>query len=272
MNESTIDRLFDALWQEFVTTNPPAGHIHDLFVQRGEKVINDHVAFRTFDHPSIDLDVLARVFTKYGYVAKGAYHFKAKKLYARHYEHPDPLMPLVFISHLKTHEFPLDIQHIIQRLVEQVPEGSTEDESFIYSGRPWQVSHSDYQWLREVSEYAAWMAAFGFRVNHFTISINHLSAYSDIAQVNSFLKNNRIELNSAGGEVKGSPAVFLEQSSTVAYNKEVGFTDGKFTIPACYYEFALRYRKPDGLLFRGFVEGSADKIFESTNKGQDFNK
>jgi hypothetical protein len=272
MNTNTLDKLFDALWQEYITTNPPASHIHELFVRRGEKVINDHVAFRTFDHPSIDLDVLARVFTKYGYVAKGAYHFEAKKLYAKHFEHPDSLMPLVFISHLKTCELPLDIQHIIQRLVEQVPDGFTDDESFIYSGRPWQVAHSDYLRLKEESEYAAWMAAFGFRVNHFTISINHLSAFSEIVQVNTFLKNNGIALNSAGGEIKGSPKVYLEQSSTIAYNKEEEFTDGKFTIPACYYEFALRYLKPDGQLFSGFVEGSADKIFESTNKGQNFNK
>ncbi len=272
MNTNTIHRLFDELWQEYVTTNPPAGHIQDLFVQRDQKVINDHVAFRTFDHPSIDLDVLARVFTRYGYVAKGAYHFEAKKLYAKHFEHPDPLMPLVFISHLKTRELSWDIQHIIQRLVEQVPDGFTDNASFIYSGRPWQVAYSDYQRLKEVSEYAAWMAAFGFRVNHFTISINHLAAFNEGKQVNTFLKSKGIALNSAGGEVKGSPTVYLEQSSTIAYNKEVEFTDGKFTIPACYYEFALRYLKPDGLLFRGFVEGSADKIFESTNKGQNFNK
>jgi len=272
MNKNPIDQLFDALWQEYVTTNPPARHIHDLFVQRGEKVINDHVAFRTFDHHSINLDVLARVFTRYGYVAKGAYHFEAKKLYAKHFEHPDPLMPLVFISHLKTHEFPLDIQQIIQRLVEQVPDGLTGDESFIYSGRPWKVSHSDYQRLKEVSEYAAWMAAFGFRANHFTISINHLNEFAEIVQVNNFLKEQGVELNASGGEIKGTPSVFLEQSSTISYNKEVNFTDGNFMIPACYYEFARRYKTPDGQLFRGFVEGSADKIFESTNKGQDFNK
>jgi len=272
MNKKSIDRLFDALWQEYISTNPPVSHIRELFVRRGEKVINDHVAFRTFDHPSIDLEVLAGVFTKYGYVAKGAYHFETKKLYAKHFEHPDPLMPLVFISHLKMHEFPREVQEIIQKLVDQVPDGFAGDESFIYSGRPWQVAFSDYQRLKEVSEYAAWMAAFGYRTNHFTISINHLQGFSGIAQVNNFLKEQGVELNAAGGEIKGSTSVLLEQSSTIAYNLDVEFTDGRFTIPACYYEFALRYPKPDGQLFRGFVEGSADKIFESTNKGQNFHK
>ena len=36
------------------------------------------------------------------------------------------------------------------------------------------------------------MAAFGFRVNHFTVSINHLKNFNSIHEVNQFLKD-RIE-------------------------------------------------------------------------------
>ena len=89
-------------------------------------------------------------------------------------------------------------------------------------------------------------------------------------EVNQFLKDNGFQLNGAGGEVKGTPGELLEQSSTIAYNKEIDFADGKQVIPACYYEFAMRYPRSDGSLFRGFIAGSADKIFESTDKGQDF--
>jgi hypothetical protein len=49
---------------------------------------------------------------------------------------------------------------------------------------------------------------------------------------------------------------------------EVEFTDAKVKIPSCYYEFALRYRLPNGDLFHGFVPASADKIFESTDVRQ----
>jgi hypothetical protein len=62
--------------------------------------------------------------------------------------------------------------------------------------------------------------------------------------------------------------VFLEQSSTLANNIEVKFDDGVLTIPACYYEFARRYPLKTGELYQGFVAASADKIFESTSKGQ----
>jgi hypothetical protein len=46
---------------------------------------------------------------------------------------------------------------------------------------------------------------------------------------------------------------------------EVSFSEGIFTIPGCYYEFARRYPDADGKLFSGFIAGSADKIFESTD-------
>jgi hypothetical protein len=202
----------------------------------------------------------------------GGYNFETKKLFARHYEHDDPEMPLIFISQLKTGEFDDSIQRIIRSFVDQVPEDFAKDRTFLYQGRPWDLKYSDYQMLKEVSEYAAWMSAYGFRANHFTVSINHLKNFASIHEVNQFLQDNGFELNAAGGEVKGSPEDLLEQSSTIAYNKEVEFKDGGYVIPGCYYEFAKRYQKPNGELFRGFVAGSADKIFESTNKGQDFSK
>lgn len=270
MKKHALLQLLDHLWKDYVETNPPAQRIHDLFISKGESVVNDHIAFRTFDHPKINIDVLADVFTELGYKPAGAYHFLAKKLFARHYEHSNPDMPLIFISQLETGKFDERTQKTIQSFVNQIPENFADDPDFIWKGRPWLVRHTDYEELKQVSEYAAWMAAFGFRANHFTVSINHLRNFESVQQVNSFLKDNGFQLNDSGGEVKGSPDVFLEQSSTIASNTVVEFVDGKYTIPACYYEFARRYTKPDGKLFRGFVEGSADKIFESTNKGQDF--
>ncbi len=271
MKNIDLPQLLDLLWQDYIDTNPPAKGIYDLFSSRGEKVINDHVAFRTYGHPRINVDVMGRVFVNLGYVAKGEYHFEKKKLYARHFEHPDPEMPLIFISQLKLEEFDDEIQKIINGLIEQIPNGFTDNPSFVYSGRPWKLDYSKYVSLKKASEYAAWMAAYGFRVNHFTVSINHLKNFESIYDVNQFLKDNGFQLNESGGEVKGTPADLLEQSSTIAYNKELSFEDGNHVIPACYYEFARRYQKPDGNLFRGFIAGSADKIFESTNKGQDFN-
>lgn len=119
--------------------------------------------------------------------------------------------------------------------------------------------------LLKESEYAAWTAAWGYRANHFTVSINYLAGFETIEAVNQKLIDANFEMNTTGGLVKGSPEVLLEQSSTLADNFNVKFSDCEMQIPSCFYEFALRYNKPDGEVYTGFVAASADKIFESTN-------
>ncbi len=60
--------IFERLWIQYSCDNPGAGKIYDLFQKNGERVINDHVAFRTFDDPRVNIDVLARPFINAGYV------------------------------------------------------------------------------------------------------------------------------------------------------------------------------------------------------------
>ncbi len=105
---------------------------------------------------------------------------------------------------------------------------------------------TDYQTLLAESEYAAWMAAWGYRANHFTVSINHLENFDDIESVNTAVKNGGFSLNTSGGEIKGDKTVMLEQSSTIADKAEVAFTDQTVLIPSCFYEFAKRYPLANG--------------------------
>ena len=109
------------------------------------------------------------------------------------------------------------------------------------------------------------MAVWGFRANHFAVSVNALQNFTTLESVNQALKDAGFSLNTSGGEIKGSADVLLEQSSTLADEAEVAFTDGVLSVPSCFYEFALRYPTADGSLYTGFVAASADKIFESTN-------
>jgi hypothetical protein len=265
---TTLPDLLDKMWKDYTAMNPQALKIYNLFLERGDRVQNDHIAFRTFNHPKVGVDVLARPFVQNGYEYQQDYHFTEKKLYAKHFEHPDAQMPKIFISELMLEEFDDDLQNTVQQLVEQVSEESTQQFDFCSNGRPWKVSYDTYEKLRVKSEYAAWMAAHGYRPNHFTVFVNALHSFGDIREVNEFIKQNGFKMNDSGGEVKGSKDVFLEQSSTLADTVEVDFSDGTHAVPACYYEFAQRYPKPDGELYQGFVATSADKIFESTNKSQ----
>ena len=267
MINQNLQKIFQDLWEDYIAFNPHAKRVYDCFVKKGENLIVDHIALRTFDDPKVNIDALAKAFVKEGYELKGQYHFEEKKLFALHFEHSDPQAPKIFISELIQAKFSKPFQNLIKKLLDQVPKDISEKKNFSCCGRPWQVSYQDYEILRKESEYAAWVSAFGFRPNHFTVSVNFLKNFSTVQQVNDFLKSKGFRLNTSGGEIKGSKKVFLEQSSTVAEEVKVSFSDGIYSIPACYYEFAKRYPLPDGKLYQGFVEGSADKIFESTDRG-----
>ncbi|MBX2986934.1 MAG: DUF1338 domain-containing protein [Bdellovibrionaceae bacterium] len=262
----TLEQLLQDMWLDYCALNPSAKSIYDLLTRQGETVLNDHIAFRTYNLPKVGLDRLAEPFLNFGYKAKGEYHFKEKKLFARHYEPTDMRLPKIFISELLVGEFSPALQKKVRELVEQVPESKVKDPRFLCSGRPWQVAHADYEMLAKESEYAAWMSAFGYRPNHFTVNVNAMEKFNDIHRLNQFLQENGHVMNASGGLVKGSPEAMLEQSSTMAREVPVDFTDGRFQVPACYYEFAKRYPQPNGELYHGFIEKSADKIFESTDR------
>ena len=262
----TSSELLAALWRDYVASTPLAESIHRLLSARGEMIKNDHVALRTYGAPGIGIADLARPFEAAGWVmADDLYRFTDKHLVARYWRHPEPGLPKVFISELVLAEMSALTQAVIAELVAQLPAGFGARADLPWAGRPWTVTHAEYGKLLEESEYAAWVAAFGFRVNHFTVDVNALSTFPDLAALNAYLVEHGFTLNDAGGAIKGTRADCLEQSSTRADSIEVTFADQTVRIPSCYYEFARRYPLPSGEMFHGFVPASADKIFESTD-------
>ena len=262
-----IDDLFTGLWQDYLAITPSAQKIHALLKAHNEQaeLVNDHIALRTFAIPGIKVTDIAQHFIALGYVQSGEYDFSSKKLNAWHYQHPDPNQPKVFISELKVNELSAASQAIIHAMVDAMDMKVVQQPNFLYSGTHWQVSEADYRTLLSESEYAAWMAAWGFRANHFTVSVNHLRSLTELSEVNALLKASGFTLNTAGGEIKGDESVCLAQSSTMADEMPVHFRDNTVALPSCFYEFAQRYPLANGELYQGFVAASADKIFESTN-------
>jgi hypothetical protein len=267
-----IDSLFSHLWQDYLTITPSAKKVHDLLEGyehrhsgKSTKLVNDHIALRTFNIEKINLDKLAAHFLVLGYTEQGQYEFKEKKLRARHFEHPSGTQPKVFISELIVEEMPYNVQQIILNMTDNITDYAHQHDDFLYSGTHWQVSTQEYDTLVAHSEYSAWMSAWGFRANHFTVSLNHMGHFKSLTQMNNLLKDSGFVLNSSGGEIKGGTEVLLAQSSIMADKIKVEFADGKKLVPSCFYEFAQRYNMPTGKLYQGFVAASADKIFESTN-------
>ncbi|MCU4175538.1 DUF1338 domain-containing protein [Carboxylicivirga sp. N1Y90] len=264
---TTHKQLLDHLFNDYQNINPSVKKIHRLFQNENESIINDHIAFRTFNYPEINIDVLAKPFLERGYKETANYRFEQKKLTAKHYEYSDdPSAPKIFISQLETQLLSQKSQDILNKHVKSNLNQIPDREEILTAGNIWEKpKYKIYESLLEESEYAAWLYAIGFKVNHFTVLVNTLNNFESLEKVNSFLKQNGFPLNTSGGEIKGTPQEFLEQSSTLADMIEVEFYEGSYQIPSCYYEFARRYKMKNGSLFNGFIAKSADKIFESTN-------
>mgnify|MGYP002639606850 CR=1 FL=1 len=260
-------KLFDPIWEDYLKQNPHVKKIYELFTDLGERVVNDHIAFRTYNDPRINIDVLAQQFIEAGYEFKGEYQFEQKKLYAKHFELAGfKDAPRIFISELKLEEMSPFLRKTVNALIDQIPTNLLNSPELIFKGRVWEKpSYSIYEKLRQESEYASWLYVFGFRANHFTVNINALKQLDTMDKVIGFLKSNGFKMNTSGGEIKGSPESLLEQSSIIAGTIPIEFIEGIYNVPSCYYEFAKRYKDKNGDIYGGFIAKSADKIFESTD-------
>lgn len=261
------NNLLEKLWELHQKLCPSAHKIHSLFKAKGDDIVNDHIALRTYRHPSCGIEVLAKPFLAMGYQESGEYNFEAKKLYAKHYQIPgDTSAPKIFISELILDDFSKDLQNTICETIESVNSDIYNNKDLLVSGRPWSnINYKNYEKLRVESEYAAWMYAYGFCANHFTVFVNALEYFPDLESVNNFLEDEGFKLNTSGGKIKGTPEQLLEQSAIIADLVNVPFSDGDKKIPGCYYEFARRYPDKNGAVYQGFIASSADKIFESTD-------
>jgi hypothetical protein len=262
-----IELIYDRLWREYSAQNPSVRKIRALFTASGEEVLNDHIAFRTINDNRVNIDVLSSIFIANGYEPKGVYRFKQKHLLAKHFEHrTEPSAPKVFISELLLEGLSDALRQTMIGWLDVIITKISISGNIIFAGNPgFLPSYKAYNSLREESEYAAWLYVYGFRANHFTVSVDSFKKYNSISRVNDYLKKEGFILNTIGGEIKGTPDDLLEQSSTLADIIPMNFIEGIFNIPACYYEFAKRYPDKNGIIYSGFLEKSADKIFESTD-------
>ncbi len=264
----TLDSFLTEAFKSYAQAAPDAPQIEALLRSRGEQIVNDHVAFRTFNIPGINRFDLGAIFELWGYKkSEEELDFPDKKLKANYWLHSDSRQPKVFVSELLIEKMSAELQAWIRSFAEPAAMkiGRLKAEHLLQPN--WDpVRAEDYERFYPQSEYAAWTAAFGIRVNHFTVLVNSLSSIKSLQELNQILCANGFILNEAGGAVKGTPTELLEQSSTMARKVDWAFAGGvRKQVLGCYYEFARRYPIPGtDKLFSGFIPKSADKIFEST--------
>src|SRR5690606_34082707 len=94
------DPFFAAVWSDYLAMAPQAERIRGAFEERGERVVNDHVAFRTLALDPIGISKLEPHVLALGYKPLANYDFPAKKLRAIGYVSDAPDAPRIFLSEL----------------------------------------------------------------------------------------------------------------------------------------------------------------------------
>lgn len=248
--------LLDVLWRGYVASTPQAERIRQLLTQRGEILCNDHVALRTFGVPGLGVAALARPFEALGWRARERHRVRDRHLRASYWQHDDAALPRVVVSELVVEELSPDAQAVVGALVRDVP--ADVDEGGVPS-RAWprrRITQAEHRALHAESEYAAWVAAFGPSVHHFTVDLDSLSTFPDLEALAAFLVEHGFRLDDTGGAgaaIRGSRAACLQRLSTRPDTVTVELADARLRLPSGHYEFARRYRLPSGELFRGFA-------------------
>jgi hypothetical protein len=265
---TTLDAFFATLWDDYVAIAPRAARLRAAFEARGERVVNDHVAFRTLAGTAIAIEHLEPLLLGLGYRPHAPYRFVDKKLAAWSYLPPEPNQPRVFLSELLLDDIDPQNAALLRELAAQVDPAQLATPEVFCAGRLWgPPTRAQYEQLAAESEYAAWVAALGLRPNHFTISVADLVHHPTLESVLAVVESCGEVISTAGGRIKGSAEVYLEQASTLADRVPIELADGPLEVPTCYYEFALRHVVPEtGERYQGFVPTSADRLFESTDR------
>jgi len=266
VEHNALFAFWNAAWRRFTAQCPEAQRIHSLLEAAGERTIrNDHVALRTFNLDNINRRRVGAIFERHGYLrVPETLHFPDKHLTADYYIHSDEFQPKVFISELSVEAMPSEAQQWIRSVT---ADARLEGLGSLLAPTWQPVRYADYLRFAELSEYAAWTAAFGIQINHFAILCNQLHKFPELRNLNRWLLANQCQLNRAGGVVKGSEKELLLQSATMASQVKHLFAGGYETVPGCFYEFAQRFNiECSGTPYQGFRVDNAKNIFESTSK------
>ena len=291
--------LLARLWEKYLERVSYAKTYSDLVTAKGGKVVNDHIAFRTFNTHTGEqpegIRAIKHIIEALEYKPVEKYIFKKKKLTATHFEHPDEKFPKIFVSQLEVEKLPEWAQNVIRKTVKDTPYLLSDealellqilrtekvlnreaseflvDDLVNYFRRAWNAPYKDdILKINDVSQYAAWTLLHGNSVNHFTAFINfqEVDEWPDLETTCEGLKNAGVPMKETIEGEKGSK---LQQSATQAVKEDVEIKteDGIELInwTYAYYELAQRdFIDVDGQqkLFSGFLGEQATHLFDMT--------
>jgi hypothetical protein len=297
--QNVLNTLLDGLWTIYRSRVDYARQYAELVQARGGVVVNDHIAFRTFNTHTgsqpAGIAAIERVFGPLGYRPAGEYVFPDTHLSARHYQHTDPLAPKIFISQLEVDRLPEEAadrireavidarDHLDGEAMYHIDEPLSDAQISTLADRlvtffttlPWPVPKASLvREVNAVSQYAAWTLLHGNNVNHFTACINeqNVPEWPDIETTVAALARAGIPMKPG---IEGEPGRKLRQTATHAVDVDCPvLNDAGWPTTMrwayAYYELAERGEITDELgrsvRFQGFLGPQAAQLFEMTRR------
>lgn len=280
-----LSRACNASIQRYLARTPRAQQAMDLLGATGMRA--DHLALRTFSSESMQKELQA-----FQCKLRGTLQFPEKHLHAVWMSCPqsnveekdvsdgmEPLPLRIFLSAIDVAKLSPTSQSIVMPRAKCAAELPADHAllCFALGELPWDPpTVEEYETVRKESEYAAWVLAHGYDVNHIAIAVHRLPDEQNLEEVNAVLERHGFPLNTAGGKIKASPDGLLLQTAAMAERVSHRFADGASHIAGSYVEFAERKVLPENKKIEpakiqewhrrdGFEAGNADKIFESTD-------
>jgi Domain of unknown function (DUF1338) len=243
-------RLLDLLWERYASEVPYA---RTFVALSGGTFRNDHVAFRSLARPGGGIALFRPAFERLGWQLAGEYTFPDAHLSAVYLAHPAGL-PRVFLSELRADELSREAQRLLASLpTDPPPPEDLEALAGWFSGPEAPVREEALLALERESQYAAWLLAFGRKVNHFTGAVDDVEAWQE-------------RMREAGvpmkADIEGERGTCLRQTATHAASLPVRLEGGgSRPWPYAYFEIAERSGG-----FDGFLGPQARALFDMTRR------
>ena len=197
-NDQLLIDVLDGLLEKYIERVPDAQKIITLIKNRGDSIINDHIAFR-----SIHIESILRIFIHLGFEVKmdndtnQPFNFESKKLTAVWLKHPNDQVPRIFVSHFRFDEGSEQLQTIINHYlsdwhdpIDTLDLNSAEAINEYLHTAQWKTpTYKDYKLIQSESEYLSWVLYNKYYLNHFTLTVHDLNSFSFESEISNIILN-----------------------------------------------------------------------------------
>ncbi len=197
-NDQLLIDVLDGLLDRYIDRVPDAQRIIQLITNRGDMIINDHIAFR-----SIYIESILTIFLHLGFEVKmdintsRPFNFKGKKLTAVWLKHPNKEVPRIFVSQFRFDEGSEELQKTVSKYLKKWHDPiqsinlncAKEINDYLHTAQWPTPTYEDYKKIQSESEYLSWVLYNKYYLNHFTLTVHELHSFNFEDEILSILQS-----------------------------------------------------------------------------------